>query len=290
MLESSWTVLSTLSRYHQHKACHCLLNTDIVPAIPDCPGSKAIKWLSFQIFETTGQPVQHLGTFECLLSASATARHQWQHATYAATVSCLLLVLQCSIYMEPMSRLSCKRGHWMSVFPGLRDKWSPCIASRDICRRLLLMLAMSGDRQHLQPLSKKVLLWGVTRVQLHQAQLALTIAELAHIPHLNPDWTMPGARRQGRPCTAWTDNIKTWTGLSVEESIRMPEDRDIRPWCGQPSDRGWLKNRTGFTCLARSYPDCPEHGYSLAAVATSPCSTILIGWRAARWVTKMRLS
>ena len=22
------------------------------------------------------------------------------------------------------------------------------------------------------------------------------------------------------------DNIKTWTGLSVEESIRMPEDRD----------------------------------------------------------------
>ena len=26
--------------------------------------------------------------------------------------------------------------------------------------------------------------------------------------------------------TAWTD-IKTWTGLSVEESIRMTEDRDI---------------------------------------------------------------
>jgi len=38
--------------------------------------------------------------------------------------------------------------------------------------------------------------------------------------------TMPGARRQGRPRTAWTDNIKTWTGLSVEESIRMTEDRD----------------------------------------------------------------
>jgi len=28
--------------------------------------------------------------------------------------------------------------------------------------------------------------------------------------------TMPGARRQGRPRTAWTDNIKTWTGLPVE--------------------------------------------------------------------------
>jgi len=38
--------------------------------------------------------------------------------------------------------------------------------------------------------------------------------------------TMPGVCRQGRPCTAWMDNIKTWTGLSVEESIRMTEDRD----------------------------------------------------------------
>jgi len=30
----------------------------------------------------------------------------------------------------------------------------------------------------------------------------------------------------GRPRTAWIDNIKMWTGLSVEESIRMTEDRD----------------------------------------------------------------
>jgi len=37
--------------------------------------------------------------------------------------------------------------------------------------------------------------------------------------------TMLGARRRGRPRTAWMDNIKTWTGLSVEESIRMTEDR-----------------------------------------------------------------
>jgi len=51
--------------------------------------------------------------------------------------------------------------------------------------------------------------------------------------------TMPGARRQGRPCTAGMDNIKTWTGLSVEVSIRMTEDRQmekVRPWCGQPAD------------------------------------------------------
>ena len=38
--------------------------------------------------------------------------------------------------------------------------------------------------------------------------------------------TMPGARRRGRPRTAWMDNIKTWTGLSVEESIRMTEGRE----------------------------------------------------------------
>ena len=38
--------------------------------------------------------------------------------------------------------------------------------------------------------------------------------------------TMPGARRRGRLRTAWMDNIKTWTGLSAEESIRTTEDRD----------------------------------------------------------------
>ena len=38
--------------------------------------------------------------------------------------------------------------------------------------------------------------------------------------------TMPGACRRGRPRTAWMDDIKTWTGLPVEESVRMTEDRD----------------------------------------------------------------
>jgi len=37
---------------------------------------------------------------------------------------------------------------------------------------------------------------------------------------------MPGARRRGRPRTAWMENINTWTGLPVEQSIRMTEDRD----------------------------------------------------------------
>jgi len=38
--------------------------------------------------------------------------------------------------------------------------------------------------------------------------------------------TMPDACRRGRPRTAWMDSIKTWTGLSVEESVRTTEDRD----------------------------------------------------------------
>ena len=38
--------------------------------------------------------------------------------------------------------------------------------------------------------------------------------------------TMLGARRRGRLRTAWMDNIKTWTGLPVEESSSTTKDRD----------------------------------------------------------------
>jgi len=38
--------------------------------------------------------------------------------------------------------------------------------------------------------------------------------------------TIPGARMRGRPRTAWMDNIKTWRGLLVEESIKMTENID----------------------------------------------------------------
>ena len=31
---------------------------------------------------------------------------------------------------------------------------------------------------------------------------------------------------RGRPRMAWMDNINTWTGLPVEESVKMTEDRD----------------------------------------------------------------
>jgi len=48
--------------------------------------------------------------------------------------------------------------------------------------------------------------------------------------------TMPGARRRGRPRTAWINNIKTWTGLSVDESIRMTEDMWIN---GESTSMVW---------------------------------------------------
>ena len=66
--------------------------------------------------------------------------------------------------------------------------------------------------------------------------------------------TMPGARRRGRSRTAWMNNIKTWTGLSVEESLRMTEDRDkCRKYVHSVANprivRGRLKNRT-YVCIS----------------------------------------
>jgi len=59
--------------------------------------------------------------------------------------------------------------------------------------------------------------------------------------------TMPGARRQGRPRTAWIDSIKTWTGLPVEESIRMTEDTDKwRKYVHVVADQGRLNNRREY--------------------------------------------
>ena len=66
--------------------------------------------------------------------------------------------------------------------------------------------------------------------------------------------TMSGACRRGRPRMAWMDNTNMCTGLSVEESIRMTEDRD--KWrkyihgVANPRIGGRLKNRTEqISCL-----------------------------------------
>ena len=52
---------------------------------------------------------------------------------------------------------------------------------------------------------------------------------------------------------AWMDNIKTWTGLSVEESIRMAEDRD--KWRKYVHGLVWptLGSRTAEEQNSRSY-------------------------------------
>ena len=68
--------------------------------------------------------------------------------------------------------------------------------------------------------------------------------------------TMPGARRRGRPRTAWMDNIKTWTGLSVEESIRMKEingESTSTVWPTLGSRTATEQNRSQQPAVAGSY-------------------------------------
>ena len=69
---------------------------------------------------------------------------------------------------------------------------------------------------------------------------------------------MLDARRRGRPCTAWMDNINMWTGLPVEESIRMTEDRDkwrkyvhgvANPWI----EDGFSRTASTDLCLYRFF-------------------------------------
>jgi len=60
--------------------------------------------------------------------------------------------------------------------------------------------------------------------------------------HLLSVTVLPGARRRGRPRTAWMDNIKTWTGLSVEELIRMTNDRDKWRKCIHGVANAWIED------------------------------------------------
>ena len=50
-----------------------------------------------------------------------------------------------------------------------------------------------------------------------------------------------GTKTRGRPRTAWRDNIKTWTGLSVEEAVKAVEDHDI--WRKMVCDAATLMSR-----------------------------------------------
>ena len=119
--------------------------------------------------------------------------------------------------------------------------------------------------------------------------------------------TMPGARRRGRPRTAWMDNVKTWTGLPVEYDTRFYDTRcyfnvrskanmsqlnlrinqndrgqglmeKVRPSCGQPSDRGGLKNRTeqNMTKSAKEGGGGDTHTDHARCVCVCVC---VAGWR-----------
>ena len=66
---------------------------------------------------------------------------------------------------------------------------------------------------------------------------------------------MPGARRRGRPRAAWMDNMKTWTGLPVEESVRITEDKD--KW------RKYVHSVANYTLVSRT---AEEQNRSILAV------------------------
>jgi hypothetical protein len=55
--------------------------------------------------------------------------------------------------------------------------------------------------------------------------------------------TMPGKRNRGRPRTNWLGNVKEWTGLTMEEMIRLTEDR--KRWRSIVHDAADPRNEDG---------------------------------------------
>ena len=83
------------------------------------------------------------------------------------------------------------------------------------------------------------------------------------------------AGEEDHACTALMDNIKTWTGLTVEDSVRMAEDRDKwRKYVhGVANDR---KNRTERTQPRANYSRCMTEadscvGRSVASATVCVC-------------------
>ena len=96
--------------------------------------------------------------------------------------------------------------------------------------------------------------------------------------------TMPGVRRRERPRTAWMDNIKTWTGLSVKESIRMTEDRDkwkntsmVWPTLGsrtaKEQNSGRVEQSVGCVCVCVCLPTCPGDNDNIPTSSKTPSDT-----------------
>ena len=92
--------------------------------------------------------------------------------------------------------------------------------------RKMLQVSWTANKTNEWVLNKA----GVKREQLNTVK-ARTLAYYVHTMRKQgscrekeiTQGTKPGAHRRGRPCMAWVDNIKTWTWLSVEKSIRATE-------------------------------------------------------------------
>ena len=99
--------------------------------------------------------------------------------------------------------------------------------------------------------------------------------------------TMPGARRRGRPRTAMMDNIKTWTGLPVEESIRITEingESTSVAWPTVGSRTAKEQNRTACDCDC-AQPCIRQHSnsFSLDLLMHSQCANYSVRLPDTRW-------
>ena len=63
--------------------------------------------------------------------------------------------------------------------------------------------------------------------------------------------TIPGTRARGRPRMTWMDNVKTWTGLTLEESIIRTEETNGESMSGVRPTLGSISGNTSFD--AREY-------------------------------------
>ena len=89
----------------------------------------------------------------------------------------------------------------------LRARSSPRVAARPPRRRRLVHWAPRPLRRRRRT--------GLRRLHRHPPVRSMWL-----------DYIVITFVRRGRPRTAWMDNTKTWTELSVEESVRVSEDRD----------------------------------------------------------------
>ena len=114
-----------------------------------------------------------------------------------------------------------------------------------------------------------------------------TMRELPRERDIIMEGTMPDTRRRGRPRTAWMDNIKTWTGVPVEESIRITEingESTSVAWPTVGSRTAKEQNRTVCDCDC-AQPCIRQHSrsFSLDLLMHSQCANYSVRLPDPRW-------